>query len=191
MDPLRPASDPEWRQLLSLGEQLLEQPHASAQCNLIAVTVEKMLKCSASIWLARPYYPLPGEPEVRVIPDTPAPEVVQQTLRSRRKMCQVNRGSQTSVCDEGASPTFVTLPILTLDNLLGVLQAERPPESPFDNKEVDFLEGICAHAAVSMQISRQVSLKTGITSSWAWCALSAPRLPTSWTLTACASALRA
>ena len=159
MDPLRPARDPEWRQLLSLGEQLLEQPHASAQCNLIAVTVEKMLNCNASIWLARPYYPLPGEPEVSVIPDTPAPELVQQTLRSRQKMCQVSRSSQISVCDEGASPTLITLPIITLNNLLGVLQAERPPGSPFDNKEVDFLEGICAHAAVSMQISRQVVIK--------------------------------
>jgi hypothetical protein len=79
--------EPEWKHLLSLGEQLLEQPNAAAQCQLILKTIQITLGCQANVWLARPFYPLPGEPAVPILPDAAAPSVVIQALQAGQEGC--------------------------------------------------------------------------------------------------------
>jgi GAF domain-containing protein len=43
--------------------------------------------------------------------------------------------------------------------MLGIVYAERPDGLPFSQHELSFLEGITAHAAMALQISRQVAIK--------------------------------
>lgn len=147
---------PEWKQFLHLGEELLKQPNAAAQCKLIGATLKRLLKAHAVVWLTRTNYPLPNEPEVLLLPSADAPEIVRQVFENHRPSCQARDGQ---ACSPEYQPCCLAFPILTQDNLLGVLEVHRDPESPFTKEEIDFLEGLVAHAASYLQIFRQVSLK--------------------------------
>ncbi len=155
--------EPEWKRLLGLGEQLLEQPNAAAQCQLISQTIQVALGCQASVWLARPFYPLPGEPELPVLPEARAPGLVLQALQSGQEGCFTGQKSsarkkKASKKPDNAYPA-VAVPILNHGNLLGIVYAERPEGLPFMPPELSFLEGITAHAAMALQISRQITIK--------------------------------
>ena len=63
---------PQWRQFLELEEQIVRQPGTLDQCRLIEQTVSQLIGGTARVWLARPYYPLPGEPEFDLLPNAPA-----------------------------------------------------------------------------------------------------------------------
>ncbi len=79
-DTLQPGSDPEWQHLLRLGETLLKTNAASTQAKHIEEYVTKMLSAKTRVWLAEPYYPLPGQPDTETIPEDAAPFLVQQAM---------------------------------------------------------------------------------------------------------------
>ncbi len=157
--------EPEWKHLLDLGEQLLELPNAAAQCQLITKTIQIALACQANIWLERPFYPLPGEPEIPILPDAPAPALVLQALRSGQEGCFTGQQAASKKKKAGKknehsyAPFAVAVPIINHGNLLGIVYVERPEGPAFIESELNFLEGITAHAAVALQISRQVTIK--------------------------------
>src|SRR5512147_859904 len=91
----RPAAIPDWKQFLDLGERLLQQPNAAAQCDLISALLPPLLECEAQVWLAQPLYPLPGEPSLPTLPSAPAPELVQEVYQSRRPTCLKSDGSKS------------------------------------------------------------------------------------------------
>ncbi len=150
---------PQWRDLLQLGEELLSQPNAAAQIQTICDVVQQKLDAEAKIWLARPFYPLPGEPEVPLLPNRKAPEIVKQVIEKQDKYFQVMQRSHPQDWHPDAALTIAALPILTQNNLLGVLMVTRTDQRRFEPQHVDYLEGVCAHAAVALQISRQISIK--------------------------------
>jgi len=155
--------EPEWKHLLSLGEQLLEQPNAAAQCLLISKTIQVTLGCLANVWLARPFYPLPGEPEIPVLPDADAPALVMQALQNGQEGCFTGQKPSPRKKRGGKKPDnsypVVAVPLLNHCNMLGIVYAERPDGPAFDPRELSVLEGITAHAAMALQISRQVTIK--------------------------------
>ena len=150
------AAVPEWKQYLHLGEELLKQPNAAAQCALISDLIERQFDAKAVIWLAEPNYPLPNEPEVLLLPSITAPKMVQQVYKSHQPICQTETGKK---CSPSRLPRLLALPILTQENLLGVLEVHRDPGTPFGKDEINFLEGVVAHAASYLQVFRQVTLK--------------------------------
>jgi phosphoserine phosphatase RsbU/P len=157
--------EPEWKHLLDLGDQLLELPNAAAQCQLITRTIQISLGCQANVWLARPFYPLPGEPEIPILPDAPAPSLVMQALQNGQEGCFTGQQPASKKKKTGKKPDHsyppvaVAVPILNHCNLLGIVYAERPEGPAFIESELNFLEGITAHAAMALQISRQVTIK--------------------------------
>jgi phosphoserine phosphatase RsbU/P len=157
--------EPEWKHLLNLGEQLLELPNAAAQCELITKSIQITLGCQANVWLARPFYPLPGEPDIPILPDVPAPALVMQALQSGQEGCYTGQQPASKKKKAGKKPDrshppiAVAVPILNHCNMLGIVYVERPEGPAFIESELNFLEGITAHAAMALQISRQVTIK--------------------------------
>ncbi len=135
-----------WKHFLHLGEELLKQPNALVLCKKFGQTVEKELACTAKIWLSKPYYPLPGEPEVETLPNHAAPMIVQQACSENKMMV-------------GTSDCELALPIITQNYTLGVLHAVRGADHPFSEQEKQLLDALVATVAVSMQVNRQVVLK--------------------------------
>ncbi|MRS01911.1 GAF domain-containing protein [bacterium] len=135
-----------WKHFLHLGEELLKQPNALVLCKKFGQTVERELACKAKIWLSRPYYPLPGEPEVETLPNNNAPQIVQRACSENKMLV-------------GSSDCELALPIITQSYTLGVLHVDRPVDHPFSEQEKQLLEALVATVAVSMQVNRQVVLK--------------------------------
>lgn len=143
----------EWQQFLALGEAILKQPYAASQVALIQRSIQERFDAKAKIWLARPYFPLPGEPEVEIL-DENAPLIVQQALEQSVMLCQ-----PAPVKNEPPRPSSAAIPLVTQEFVLGMLLVERSPDKPFLPEELVFLEGMAASAALALQISRQVVLK--------------------------------
>lgn len=135
-----------WKHFLLLGEELLKQPNALVLSRIFSDTVEKELACTAHLWLAKPYYPLPGEPDVETLPNESAPLIVQRSCLDNKII------AASEDCE-------LALPIITQTSTLGVLYASRPVDHPFSGQEKEILEALVATVAASMQVNRQVVLK--------------------------------
>ena len=70
-----------WKMFLSLNERLLDQPDAASQCRLVSELLGELLQCQAELWLARHYYPLPGEPEIETLIHPDAPALILQAVQ--------------------------------------------------------------------------------------------------------------
>ena len=163
----RQAADLEWKQLLRLGEQLIEKATPAEQCDLIAETVEQMLSARVQMWLSGLSYPLPGISVVDEDPhpdsalpatDNPLTPLAQQALDGRSIRFDPPAGSDGLLPDvEG--PRAAAVPLAVNENLLGVVQVERPEGPGFTVREISLLEGLVSHAATAMELTRQEALK--------------------------------
>jgi phosphoserine phosphatase RsbU/P len=151
--------NPDWKEFLRLGEELLKQPTAADQCQVIIKTVQHLIQSKAEIWLAQPFYPLPGEPEINTLPSPAASQLVQKTYRERQQCCESVQGAAVDECSVQDQPCRVAVPLITQGSMLGILQVEREGQGFFTQADLDFLEGLAANAALSLQISRQVAIK--------------------------------
>ena len=151
---------PEWKQFLYLGEELVRQPTAADQCRVLTATVEQLTHSRVDVWLAQPYYPLPGESNAQILPNKDAPALVKRAFETREPCCTKD-DKFLAACDcLSSGPRQVAFPMITQDFLVAVLTLERGPEQePFTPEDLDYLEGLAANAAMAMQISRQVAIK--------------------------------
>ena len=149
----------EWKQYLRLGERLLDQPSVKMQCSFITDTIKDLLGAEARVWLSEPYFPLPGEQGDSYLPQASVSKLVKNTFD--QQLSQFEQGDNTPFIgyNHKLKPIHLAIPLISQDNMLGVLEVNRKQGHPFDQREINFLEGFTAHAAVSMQIIRQVSLK--------------------------------
>jgi len=140
----QPISD--WKLFLNLGEELLSHETVMGQCSSIIQFIATHLKAQASIFLARPAYPLPGEPVQSLLPDETAPRLVQKAFLTHKfqKNQKINQ---------------VCLPLIAQEYLLGVLLVEFPGPDPASETQIQFLHGVCSNAALAMQTVRQIILK--------------------------------
>lgn len=137
---------PLWKHFLNLGEDLLNQPNSSSLCKKFGETVQHELSCSARLWLCEPYYPLPGEPAVDVLPSVEASEVVQTAWIGRKTTALPGNFE-------------LALPVITQNHMLGVLHVFRDKDQVFTDEDKQHLESLVAVAALSMQVNRQEALK--------------------------------
>ncbi len=153
--PVELPVQPQWRHYLRIGEDLLKQPNALAISNNFANTVKLELNCSAWLYLAEPFYPLPGEPSIETLPSMSNIEDLVKQAWTEQKIITDNMDVDQSEkrCHK------IAIPVKPQQNLLGVLLASRPQGFPFSDDEIQRLEGIVAFAAIFMQMNRQEVLK--------------------------------
>ncbi|MDO9087750.1 MAG: GAF domain-containing protein [Anaerolineaceae bacterium] len=149
----------EWKQYLQLGERLLEQPSVDKQCSFISETIRNLLGAEATVWLSEPYFPLPGDQDNNILPDASVSEIVRKTFD--QQLINFNQGNNSPFIGLNltSKPTHLAIPMISQDNMLGILEVKRLNGHSFDHREMNFLEGFAAHATVSMQIIRQVAIK--------------------------------
>jgi phosphoserine phosphatase RsbU/P len=151
-------SVPDWKQFLELGEKLLAEPLASNQRILIKSAIQQYLKARATLWLAEPYYPLPGQANVRTVPSQKMPVLVAEALKNRRP-CYQNTAANKISHHTAIVSDQVALPLMAHTDLLGVVEVHRPTSHMFSLEELHFLDGLVSNAALSMQITRQIAIK--------------------------------
>lgn len=150
--------NPEWRQFLKVGESLLALSSTPGQIDHLSEIVRKSLKCKVHIWLLPPNYPLPGEGEVPLLNPEDTTGLIAKVVAERQMCCQISATDEDE-CSPLQGPQLIAAPIQTQGALLGIILADRTSGAPFTDSEMVFLDGLCAHAAVAMQVIRQVVLK--------------------------------
>lgn len=158
MNP-RLANCPDWQQFLDVGEHLLEQPNAQAQCRLIIDSLKSTLDCEVQVWLAEPYYPLPGEPELATLPNAEVPEPVRLAYTERKAAFIAAAGGKSRSPSDRQRARSVAQPMLSRDHLLGVIWISRSRGPALRLEELDYLEGLAASAALALETTRQRVLK--------------------------------
>lgn len=149
---------PDWKIYLRLGEQLLDQSSVQKQCLLIRKTIRNLFDAESKVWLSAPYFPLPGEPDYIVLPNTKTNKLVKTAFQKQLSIFKENNNFIQIVSTPPNNPVKLAIPLVSQDNMLGVLWVSRNT-NPFSKNEIDFLEGLALHAAVSMQFIRQVTIK--------------------------------
>lgn len=146
-------SQPGWKELLALGEQLINHPILSAQRQIILEQVRVTVGGKGNLWLVDPAYPLPGLEG----PDFSPPEGNPLVAR----VLKTHKASRNPSPRGSAGPVVwnIALPLISQGSLLGVLQVERPSDQPLSDYELEFLESLSAHAALAMQVTQQVAIK--------------------------------
>lgn len=152
------AAEPEWKQYLRLGEQLLNLPDMAAQCRLIEQSLTNLLGCQAVVWLAQPIFPLPGQTQTLLLPHPDASALVTEAFTRRQPLF---RAPQKPITPSKSSRNlrWSAFPLMARDMLLGIIEASRPTGPAFRPEEIAFLEGLSAHVALSIEINRQAALK--------------------------------
>ncbi|MCJ7624565.1 MAG: GAF domain-containing protein, partial [Anaerolineaceae bacterium] len=148
-----------WKQFLSLGEQLLNQPHAAAQCFFIEEIISKQLSCKTSVWLAEPAYPLPGEPEIETIPSCSPPDLVAKAFSTCQVLFHSKAGAGSQPPGDDILPHAIAAPLITQEHLLGIIYIMRSEDQPFSPDDWGFLDQFIGIASVTMQVTRQVAIK--------------------------------
>lgn len=155
MSAPRQSNSPDWKHFLNLGQELLKLDTAS-QIALIQSTVKTELAAQAEIWLASPYYPLPGEDSRFVLPNPAAPDLVSFCInRCSPGNCSGQEFQFPIDCD---SPTRIAFPLCTQEHMMGVIYVEVENESSLSTKDLDFIRSLAAQAALSMQVTRQATI---------------------------------
>jgi phosphoserine phosphatase RsbU/P len=147
-----------WKQLLDLGEQLVRSAVTSAQCELVEETTSHLLNGEARLWLSQPGYPLPGEPEVEVLPAAPASDLVQRARLSLTPLCERPDG-QIFALSPDCPAVSAAAPLHGHESLLGVLEIRRSNSQPLTEQDLALFESLAQTAGMALEISRQEKLK--------------------------------
>ncbi len=157
MSSARQNAKPDWKQFLRFGEALLDQQTVTGQCSIIRAAIRQSLAADAEIWLAKPFFPLPGENDLQILPSDNADNLLQECYRHSQILWKIQ--DQILTPQKNTQPDQIAIPLITQKNLLGVVHVWRDPPRPFTPIEQDYLEGLTANAALAMEIQRQVAIK--------------------------------
>lgn len=141
----------DWREIASLGEQLVGTTSLPAQRERIVSMTSHMVRGRVDVWLHENLFRLPDWKAQRVFPPVPRMEGMRRAFE-RRKI-YVKRANQ------GAKKTFAAIPIEDQGFLLGVLQVTRSHGPNFEREEIELLESIASAVAVGLYASHRVEVE--------------------------------
>ncbi len=105
--------------------------------------------------MSRPLYPLPGEEELELLPNAPAPDLVQRARLEAKALFSNGSGAEEDHAQPGSHYWMGAIPLISNGRLLGILHVERSPQSPLEAQDIDLLEGLAGHASSALEISRE------------------------------------
>ncbi len=153
MTPATRAARPEtwdWRQLASLGEQLVSANSLAAQRDRIVSVTNRLMPGQVDVWLHENLFRLPDWDAERLFPPQPALEGMRRAVQ-RKRLCKRN-----GIASRG---TFAALPLEDQGFVLGALQVTRPEGPRFTQEELDQLEGLARIVAVGLYASHRVEVE--------------------------------
>ncbi len=108
--------------------------------------------------ISSPYFPC-RRFHLPVLPSAETGPIVKDAYSNQLKLFASGENQTRLVFDESRNPHQLAIPLVSQESILGVLEINRKDGPAFDHHEINFLEGLASHAAVSMQIIRQVKIK--------------------------------
>ncbi len=134
----------DWREIASLGEQLVSATSLVSQRDRIASMAGRVLGGKVEVWLNESMFRLPNWKAERAFPAMPRSEGMRRALD--RHKTYVRRGTRRA----GTRVAVAAVPIEDQGILLGALQVTRPKGPDFLKDELEVLESIASIVAVGL-----------------------------------------
>ena len=131
------SEDATWRQIIELGEALMQKDTLAAQRDLILDTVACLMNGQVKLWLDENLFHLPGPGRTALFPVHPPHGPMSETFKSGYSF--VSKGRRT----------LLAFPLKNGDVSMGVLQVMRTAK-PFVKKEIEILEGLAGHISLAL-----------------------------------------
>jgi serine phosphatase RsbU (regulator of sigma subunit)/putative methionine-R-sulfoxide reductase with GAF domain/anti-sigma regulatory factor (Ser/Thr protein kinase) len=140
------SQDSRWRQVIQLGELLIQKESLATRRDLIVDTVSHLMDCQVDLWLDENLFRLPGLNQSALFSAKPADGAMLDAFTT---------GIPFAPKGQRASLAF---PLTNGGVNLGVLQVERPAK-PFRPKEIEILEGLVGHVSLALVAAHRFSVE--------------------------------
>jgi sigma-B regulation protein RsbU (phosphoserine phosphatase) len=131
------AEDDIWRQIIQLGDELMQKESLETRCELIIETTTRLLNGQVELWLDGDLFLLPGLSQTPLFPPEPAERSMIEAYKTGNPF--YSKGQKT----------LIALPLRNGNISIGVLQAKRS-DKPFRKKEIEILEGLAGHVSLAL-----------------------------------------
>jgi serine phosphatase RsbU (regulator of sigma subunit)/anti-sigma regulatory factor (Ser/Thr protein kinase)/putative methionine-R-sulfoxide reductase with GAF domain len=129
--------DSAWRQIIQLGDELMQKESLVSRRDLILKTATRLLNCQVELWLDENLFRLPGLNQTSLFPIHPSDGPMFETFRTG--IPYASKGQRT----------LLVFPIKNGPISMGVLQVMRPGKS-FRKNEIEILEGLTGHVSLAL-----------------------------------------
>src|SRR5688572_20108822 len=153
--PRSPLSS-DWRDLASLGEQIVSAPSLAAQRDRIIAMTSRLVDGDVDVWLRESLFRLPGAEEEAIFPKQPPMPGMQRAIKYGRTTRKQKRDRKNGASSHG---TWAAFPLADQDIALGALQVTRPNGPEFKQEELHLLEGLAGVVTVSLVASHRVAVE--------------------------------
>jgi serine phosphatase RsbU (regulator of sigma subunit)/putative methionine-R-sulfoxide reductase with GAF domain/anti-sigma regulatory factor (Ser/Thr protein kinase) len=140
------AQDATWRQIIQLGEQLMQQESLATRRDLILETVGHLLDCQVELWLDEGLFRLPGLNQGSLFSEKPSEGPMLEAFTTSSPYA--SKGKRISL----------VFPLKNGGVSLGVLQVARPAK-PFTRKEIGVLEGLVGHVSLALVAAHRYTVE--------------------------------
>jgi GAF domain-containing protein len=143
----------DWREIASLGEQLVNTNSLIAQRDRIVSMAAHLLNGRADVWLHENLFRLPDWKEKHFFPPQPRLDGMRRAVDKRKPY--VTRAAKNAA----SKKVFAAIPIEDQGFLLGALQVTRPKGPNFGKDELEVLESLASVVAVGLYASHRAEVE--------------------------------
>ena len=149
----------DWRDIASLGEQIVNAESLAEQRDHIVAMTSKLVTGDVDVWLCEKIFRLPSLKEENVFPEEPELQGMQRAIKAEHVLTKQLRAKSTKKGTLAARETWAAVPIIEQGILLGALQVTRRQGPEFRQAELDLLERLAGAVAVSLIASHRVAVE--------------------------------
>lgn len=143
----------DWREIASLGEQLVNTNSLIAQHDRIVSMATRLLDGQAEVWLYENLFRLPDWKEKRLFPAQPRLDGMRRAIE-KRKPCVVRAAKKSA-----SKKVYAAVPIEDQGLVLGALQVTRSKGPNFQKEELEVLESLASVVAVGLYASHRAEVE--------------------------------
>jgi phosphoserine phosphatase RsbU/P len=155
----RSSRSSDWRDIASLGEQIVNAESLAEQSDRIVAMTSKLIHGDIDVWLCEKVFRLPNLKEENVFPEEPEPQGMQRAIKAGHVLTKQLRAKSTKKGTLTPRETWAAVPIIEQGLLLGALQVTRKQGPEFKQADLDLLERLAGAVAVSLITSHRVAVE--------------------------------
>ncbi len=146
---------PDWRNIASLGEQIVSAPSLAEQRDIIVGITSRFVKGAVHVWFHESFFRLPDSRDPTLIPAEPVYPGMKAAMKAHELRVKKQRGTGKNVSSE----TWAAIPLEEQGLLLGALQVSRAEGPEFTSVELESLKAIGGVVSSSLLAAQRIAVE--------------------------------
>jgi phosphoserine phosphatase RsbU/P len=151
----RSLPSPDWRNIASLGEQIVSAPSLAEQRDIIVGITSRFVKGDVHVWFHESFFRLPDVIDPTLIPGEPTYPGMKAAIKAHELRTKKLRGTGKNASRE----TWAAFPLEEQGLLLGALQVSRPEGPEFSAVELESLKAIGGVVSSSLLTAHRIAVE--------------------------------